>query len=192
MAHGTKGEYTVRDAAESMANCMGPSAEECNTETADQQKYPDSVIQERDFPANFVHMTGYYRDGAGIAQWSKSVETIAALHGLSGDSDLRRRSSRAGVFDEGPTGSLKASATIVWGLRDFALDRNLSLDGIGDYLVYNSQVITLPRAGHFTPIEQESRIAIAKVVEWAVAGEKGDVVSAVEPSYAGAALTLST
>lgn len=184
--------YTVRDSAEAMANCMGPSADECTTETNDHQKYPDSVIRERSFPANFVHMTSYYRDGTGIARWSKSVETVAALHSLNQNSNLRRRSSRAGVFDEGPAGSLKTSSTIVWGLKDRALDRNLNLDGISDYLVHNSQVFTLPRTAHYTPVEQESRVALAKVVEWAIAGEKEDLRSVVESSYAGAALMAST
>lgn len=191
IAHGEGGDYTVLDAAESMASTLGPSAEECKTENSDHERYPESVIKQRS-SGNFVNMASYYRHGTAVTPWSKSVETIATLHSLGRGSELRRSSSRAGVFDDGPKGSLKANATIIWASKDTALERQLCLDGIGDYLVHNSQVITLPRSGHCTPIEQESRVALQKVIEWAVGGEKEDIGSVIEASYAGAAVTLRT
>ncbi|KAL1971117.1 hypothetical protein VTN77DRAFT_68 [Rasamsonia byssochlamydoides] len=191
IAHGELGDYTVLDAAESMASSLGPSAEECETENSDHDRYPESVIKQRG-SGNFVNMASYYRHGTAVASWSKSVESIATLHGLSRGSDVRRMSSRAAVFDDGPKGSLKANATILWALQDVALERQLCLDGIGDYLVHNSQVITLPRSGHFTPIEQESRVALEKAIEWAVGGEKEDIGSIIRTSYSGAAVTLRT
>lgn len=191
MAHGPVGDYTVKNAAESMAGSLGPSVEEGSSETSDHEKYSDNVVRQP-FSEKFVHMTHYYRQGAGVRHWNKSIETITGLHGLGRGNDLGRRSSRSGVFDEGPKGALKAPATVVWGLNDDALDPRLNFDGIGDYLVHNSQVITLPRSGHFTPIEQESGPALLKIVEWAVAGEKDDVDSIVKSVYPGASVTLRT
>jgi pimeloyl-ACP methyl ester carboxylesterase len=191
MAHGPVGEYTVKDAAESMAGSLGPSGKEGASETVDHEKYSENVARQS-FSEKFVHMTSYYRHGTGVRRWNKSIETITGLHGLGRGNDLGRRSSRAGVFDEGPKGALKANATVVWGLNDDALDPRLNFDGIGDYLVHNSQVITLPRSGHFTPVEQESGSALQKIVEWAVAGEKDDVDPVVKAVYPGASVTLRT
>ncbi|QKX56621.1 uncharacterized protein TRUGW13939_03726 [Talaromyces rugulosus] len=191
MAHGPVGEYTVKDAAESMAGSLGPSAKEGASETADHEKYSENVARQP-FSEKFVHMTSYYRHGTSVRRWNKSIETITGLYGLGRGNDLGRRSSRAGVFDEGPKGALKANATVVWGLNDDALDPRLNFDGIGDYLVHNSQVITLPRSGHFTPVEQESVSALQKIVEWAVAGEKDDVDPVVKAVYPGASVTLRT
>jgi hypothetical protein len=191
IAHGELRDYSMLDATESMASTLGPSAEECKTETSDHERYPESVIKQR-ASGNFVNMASYYRHGTAVARWSKSVESIATLHGLSRGSELRRMSSRAAVFDDGPKGSLKANATILWGLKDDALERQLCLDGISDYLVHNSQVITLPRSGHFTPTEQESRLALQKAIEWAVGGEKEDIGSVIKACYPGAAVTVRT
>ncbi|KAH8692847.1 putative alpha/beta hydrolase [Talaromyces proteolyticus] len=191
LANGTVDDYTVKDATESMATSLGPSAAECATETFDHETYPKGIIKQQ-FSEKFINMVSYYRHGTSVGRWNKSIETITALHSLGGGDDLGRRSSRAGVFDDGPKGALRAKATVVWALNDHALDQRLNLDGIGDYLVHNSQVISLPRSGHFTPIERESGVALQKIVEWAVAGEKEDVNSVVQAVYPGASVTLRT
>ncbi|PLB46785.1 putative capsule-associated protein CAP1 [Aspergillus steynii IBT 23096] len=182
-------KYTALDAADCMASTLGPSAEELKTRTADGQGYPASISEERTV-SNFMHMASYYRDNTALARWQKSVETIADLHNIQQGKHLRRASSGTGLFDEGPKGALKASATFVWGKADIALDPRLCLVGIGDYLVQNSQVIELPRSGHFTPLEQESRAALEKAVEWAVQGEKEDVGAAIQSCYPGAVVTM--
>lgn len=183
------GEYSLRDAAESMASTLGPSAEECKTKTASNEGYPTSVTQDRVL-GNFEHMASYYRHGTAVGRWHQSIETVASLHSINRGSELLRMSSGAGLFDDGPEGVLKANATIIWGQKDIALEPHLCLDGIADYLVYNSQVIMLPRSGHFTPIERESRAALEKAVEWAVKGEKEDIGAVIEACYPGAVVTV--
>lgn len=190
-SYGAAGKYTVKDIAESMAGSLGPSAKEGASETVEHEKYSDAVVRQP-FSEKFVHMTNYYRHGAGATRWNKSIETITGLYGLGLGNDLGRRSSNAGVFDEGPKGALKANATVAWGMSDEALDPRLNFDGIGDYLVHNSHFVALPRTGHFTPIEQESGPALRKIVEWAVAGEKDDIDSVVKAVYPGASLALRT
>lgn len=187
-SHGNA-EFTIRDAAECMASSLGPSTEECKTRTADGTEYPPTVKNERAL-SNFQHMVGYYRDGAAVSRWRKSVQTIADLHSIAGGNEMRRTSSGAGLFDDGPAGVLKANSTILWGKADIALNAQLCLDGISDYLVYNSQVVVLPRSGHFTPLERESRVAIEKTVEWAVKGEKEDIGAVVQACYPNAVVTI--
>ncbi|GFF30780.1 epoxide hydrolase 3 [Aspergillus lentulus] len=182
-------DFTTRDAAECMASTMGPSTEECKTRTAAGDEYPVSVKEERAL-SNFQHMVGYYRDGAALGRWCKSIQTIADLHSIAGGNELRRIGSGAGLFDDGPTGALKASSTILWGKADVALDPQICLDGISDYLVYNSEVVMLPRSRHFTPLERESRVALEKTVEWAVKGEREDIGAVVQACYPEAAVTV--
>ncbi|EAU36344.1 conserved hypothetical protein [Aspergillus terreus NIH2624] len=181
--------FTDRDAAECMASSIGPSIEECRTQTADGDEYPVALAKERAY-ANFEHMAKYYREGLALARWEKSVQTITDLHSISGGRELHRASSGAGIFDDGPKGALKAPATVLWGKQDIALDPRLCLDGISDYLVADSQVIELPRSGHFTPLEKESALALEKAVEWAVQGEKNDIVAVLQACYAGAVVKV--
>lgn len=182
-------ELSVLDAAECMASSMGPSAEESKTKTADGEEYPASVKDQRVF-GNFDQMVSYYRHGVAISRWRKSVETIASLHSIARGSELRRTSSGAGLFDDGPQGVLKANATVIWGKEDIALEPQLCLDGMADYLVQNSQVVLLPRSGHFTPMERESRVALEKTVEWTVKGEREDIGAVVQACYPKAAVTV--
>lgn len=188
VSHG-KAEFTIRDAAECMASTRGPSVEECKTKTADGVEYPASVKTQRVF-GNFDHMVGYYRDGAAVSRWQKSIETIASLHSIARGGELRRTSVGAGLFDDGPQGALKGYATVIWGKEDIALDPQLCLDGISDYLVRNSQVVMLPRSGHFTPIERESRVALEKAVEWTVKGEREDIGAVARACYPKATVTV--
>lgn len=180
-SHGNA-EFSPRDAAESMASSMGPSQAESKTKTPNGDSYPSTIKYSREF-ANVMNMAGYYRDGAATGRWHKSLETITGLHGIAGGHDLRRTSSGSGLFDEEAPGVLKASSTVFWGKLDIALDPMICLDGMADYLVSGSQVVLLPRSGHFTPIEVESRAALRTAVQWAVQGEKEDVGVAVQRTY---------
>jgi pimeloyl-ACP methyl ester carboxylesterase len=180
-SHG-KAKLTPGDAAESMASSMGPSLAESKTQTPNGDSYPRTIKYSREF-ANVMNMAGYYRDGAGLSRWNKSLETVTALHRLAAGNELRRTSSGTGLFDEAAPGVMKASSTVLWGKLDIALEPTICLDGMADYLVGDSQIVLLPRSGHFTPIEVESRAALKSAVEWAVQGEKEDIGVAVQRTY---------
>lgn len=188
-----KADLTSQDLAECMATTKGPSAHECRTRTTTGETYPESVQDNRWSPSStFNHMTSYYRDGAVRARWEKSLETIAYLHSLNSSygNRTRRYSSGAGVFDEGPEGVLKSSSTIVWGMEDVALEPHLCLDGISDYLVSDSQVVKLPRSGHTTAMEGQSRDVLEGVIRWSVKGEKEDVGGVVRRCYPDAVVSV--
>lgn len=181
--------FSEADASECMASTIGPSQDECKTQTASGEEYPMSVKTERSV-SNFVHTASYYRHGAASKRWQKSVETVANLHSISQGNELRRASSGAGMFDNGPAGTLKAPSTIIWAKKDLALQPQLCLDGISDFLGSRSQAIELPRSGHFTPIERESRMALEKAVEWAAKGEREDIGAVITASYPKCTVTV--
>ncbi|KAJ5834893.1 hypothetical protein N7447_000919 [Penicillium robsamsonii] len=182
-----KDEHTHLDVADCMASTMGPSAAESHSKTPSGDAYPASL--DKRALAHVLHMAAYYRDRAATARWVKSIETVAGLHSIS--SKKRMASSGAGLFDEGPPGALKASTTIFWGKNDIALDPRICLDGMGDYLVQGSQIVLLPRTGHWTPLERESGAALTKTIEWAAQGEQGDIGTVIVESYPGAQVTFS-
>jgi pimeloyl-ACP methyl ester carboxylesterase len=167
------------NAAEAMAAILGPGVKECSTETATSrsdlksERYGSSVFERAKDPGEaFWHKTAYYRDGVGFDPWVKSLEAITDLYNIESDmsspgSAHRRRSSSASsaLFTEHFKGSLRAPTTVVWGEADIALSRPICIDGIGDYLAKGSEVILLPRAGHWTPVEKESRAILAKIVK---------------------------
>lgn len=189
--HGEVVQYTICDAAEALAATVGPAAEQRATWTKSGERYSEPTARERPYEG-IMQMTRYFSDGTVRDPWQKSAETVAALHSLRRGNELGRRSSSAAVFDDGPPGALRARSTIVWGLKDRTFHRQICLDGIRDYLVSNSQVILLPRSGHSPQIESESRIALRKVIEWAVMGEKGDVGDAAQKAYSGAVVSVRT
>lgn len=187
LAAGATGEYTLKDAQESMASTIGPGENELRTETDIREEYPEAVCN-RQRKGNFVDITSYYRHGAALGTWHKSLETISSLHAIC-PYEPRRTSSGTGVFDASP-GTLKANATVIWAMKDPALDPQLMLEGIADYLVSGSQVITLPRAGHFTPVEVEARTALEETIKWSVAGEKSDLEADISAVYPGASVMV--
>ena len=185
-----KSEYKLAD---SMASTLGPSEAECKTETTEENalSYSPMVRRRAQNPgAFFLDMTAYYTDGAGTQRWEKSLETIGALHNIeceNSDHPRRRNSSASsGIFDSPYAGSLRAPATVLWGQRDQACTQRICLDGIGDFLAKSSQVVLLPRTGHWTPVERESRTALGRVIEWYVDGDgeaNGDVGDVVKKVY---------
>ena len=175
-------------AAEAMASSLGPGLDECQTKTPDGQSYPKSVTQNAT-SGGFLNKIRYYREGMFAGQWQKSLETLADLHSIGLNGTTRRSSSGAGLIEDGPKGALSAPVTIVWGQKDLMLDQRIALDGIADYFARKSQVVMLPRSGHWTSVEQESQKAFERVVEWA-AGGKEDLGRMIQEVYRDARITV--
>ena len=186
IAAGKDHPFDSKQAAEAMASSHGPSVHECRSMTAAQESYPASVRQ-RSASGGFTEKIRYYREGLFSDAWVKTLETLAALYEIDGG---RRTSSGAGLFDDEPKGSLKAKTTVVWGLLDGAIDQRMALEGIGEYLPRGSQVVVLPRTGHWTPNPGVGREALERVIEWAAGGEKGDLRQMVVDVYERARVTV--
>ncbi|KIV77363.1 hypothetical protein PV11_09163 [Exophiala sideris] len=168
-------EYRVQ---ECMASTFGPSLHECKTSAISSvangdagQTYGSSVAQRAESPGvAFWNMTGYYRDGVASLPWTKSLETIADLYAIEttaseSSSPRHRRSSVSNsLFIDHLKGQLNAPTYVLWGEKDLACGRSICLDGLGDYLAKDSEIIILPRSGHWTPVGKESRVALATVI----------------------------
>lgn len=175
---------------EALACTLGPSEQECKVTSngingSAKEMYGPSVLERAKSPAAlFWEQTCYYRDGVGFKPWTKSLETIADLYALDAaasepSSPAGRRSSSSassGLFTPQLKGVLNAPATILWGQKDLAIGKQICLDGLGDYLAKDSEVVMLPRSGHWTALEPESRAALARVVGLYAGGQESQVV----------------
>lgn len=161
-----KAEYNVQD---SLAATLGPGLLEVETKTNQGDTYGQSVhARAASAGEAWWHQTAYYRNGLATRKWEKSLETIAELFNVENESSpIRRRSSLGStpLFGEQYPGALKAPATILWGENDLAVGKAICLDGISDYLAAGSEVILLPKTGHWATVEKESRVALARLVE---------------------------
>ena len=185
------------NAQESLAATFGPSMLECKTHTASAQSetYGETVPGRASSPGTVaVCQTSYYRDGLALDHWTKSLDIIADLHSIelnnSNGSPYRRRSSSASssLFGEQYKGSLHAPVTVLWGQDDYACYPPICLDGIGDYLGRDSEVVLLPNCGHWPPMERRGRDAIAAALTYFVVQDRvvGSVAEAVGEVYPGA------
>lgn len=195
------------DPPHSMAMSMGPGEAECRITTGDEKadKYSASVLARAiKTGAWFYSSTAYYRDGAAFDKWEKSIHTLGAFHNIEIDNEnsstvgaqfRKRRTSSASstLFSESCANSLKAPATILWGRKDRACSEPICLDGIGDYLTRDSQVLMLPNTGHWTPIEKGSREVFKRALERLVqSGDlmKKDLQNIVKDTYPSAFISI--
>lgn len=160
------------EAAIHMASSLGPSASCCSSSTVNGSQGYGLTVMERAPHGAWANSIRYYSEGLTTQRWEKSLETMAALHNLRSKS--RRSSSGAGIFEDKP-GQLRAPTTVLWGEKDPALSSTIMTEGIKDYFVFESQVITLPKLGHWVPVEEGGAEVIADVVAWALDLDKGSL-----------------
>ncbi|KZF22210.1 putative alpha/beta hydrolase [Xylona heveae TC161] len=183
---GAKPSFQGISVAELMASSLGPSKMEVASATPVGERYPPSVTARlRSGP--WPEQIRLYREGLAWGTWEKSLETLGILFNLD---DGRRPSSGAGLFEEGPLGSLKAPATIIMGERDLAMEPRIALDGIGDYLFRRSQVIILPKNGHWVPIEDKGGALLEQVIQWAGTSRQEKLSQRVNGLGTGAKITV--
>lgn len=200
-------DKTDHDPPHSMAMTIGPGEAECQTATdeAKPKRYGESVLaRAQESGGWFISSTAYYRDGLALGKWEKSINTLGAFHNIEIDNEnsitktshfRKRRTSSASstLFSEICAGSLKAPTTIIWGKKDYALSHAICLDGIGDYLTRDSQVLMLPNTGHWTPIEKGSREILREILEYLVQNgdiEKKNLQDIVKQTYPSAFISI--
>jgi hypothetical protein len=139
--------------------------------------YPPPLESVADF---ILPHLGLYREDLLLGTWEKSLETVVALSEVPASAARHGSgSSGAGLFEDGPSGSLKAPTTIVYGKWDLGFDKRLALEGISDYLDSGSQVVLLD-GGHWLPVEEFGSRVLEKVVEWALGDEVVPLTKRVE------------
>lgn len=175
MASGNLNAPNSPEAVIHMASSLGPNKVSCRSSLG-AEGYGMTVSERADIGAWYSGCR-YYSEGLAMKPWKKSLETVIGLHNLG--EKRRRSSSGAGIFDEKP-GRLKQKTTILWGESDPALQSNIMMEGIKDYFVHNSQLVSLPKLGHWVPLEQDGADAITKVITWALHGEKDTIEEALQ------------
>ncbi|KAF2476913.1 alpha/beta-hydrolase [Lindgomyces ingoldianus] len=176
---------STQEAADWMAMSTGPGPGQFPTSKLSltnsdkpQQTYPQSVYT-RIPDLGMSQKIRFYRENLILAPWEKSLETVVALSELDG-MHPRRSSTGAGLFEDGPQGSLKAPATIVYGKQDPAFSPRLALDGIADYLVRGSKVVLIEKGGHWLPFEELGARVLERIVEWEFESLEGDMLGGLE------------
>ena len=167
-----------------LASSIGPSIRECTTAVnGSELAYSDSVRQRASAGGNREKLT-YYRHGLAFARWEKSIETLWELNQIQEQTDKRRSSSAATIFDNGPKGSLKAATTVIWGKSDIAIENAIALEGYNDFFtVKNSHLITISRCGHWSPVEKQAIPIFEEVLEWSITGEEGSLKDRLGDNY---------
>lgn len=168
LAPGKYRKLTSKEAGEAMAASAGPGLAQLN----ESDGYAASLRSR--LPNNgMLEKFRIYREGLFRGPWEKSIETIVALSEIQPSGKRGSGGSGTGLFDDGPPGAFKAPATMIYGSGDPAFDSRLVLDGVGDYLAKDSQVVVLEDSGHWLPLEELGSNAIEEVVAWAIDGEEG-------------------
>lgn len=163
-----------KETAEFLSMSAGPSV----TQILEAEgEYPESV-RKRAGDWGMSEKIRIYREHLLLNPWEKSLETVVELSEIP--TSLRRSSSGAGFLDEGPAGALKAPATVVYGIEDRSFDKRLGLEGLGDYLVKGSQLLTIAGAGHWLPFEGVGSKVLEEVVDWAMGDENEPLSETLE------------
>ncbi|KAI9654211.1 MAG: hypothetical protein M1821_006739 [Bathelium mastoideum] len=196
--------YSTTQSALTLAGALGPSPAECATANAEHATYGPSVrARARAADAGFHEKIRIYRGGLAAGRWARSLQTLAALQELenaaaerdaSSPRRRRRRSSAGfggGLFEDGPVGAVKAPCTVIWGSGDLALEPRICLDGIGAYLgIRGSQVIVLPKGGHWALVREDGRRLVSECLLWSLEGEESDLKDRVNGLGLGAKVTV--
>lgn len=179
----SKRKANVEISGEQAAEFAIASTEPGTAETSfnDGDAYYAAAVKSRIPDGGWSEKIRIYREGLFRRPWEKSLETIIALSDLdTGKRGRRLSSTGAGLFEDGPPGSLKAPATIVFGKSDFAFEMHICLDGISEYLVKDSQVVVLEKGGHWLPYEEEGRKLLESVIVWALEENRGPLKTSLE------------
>ena len=190
-------------AARATAASNGPSAAAAQTRTADGGSYGASVVRRAQSDGDWDQRILVYKQGLASRRWthsaavkaflssgsSPSSSTFAAGDAAANDSPLvsgaqvltsRLDPSRA-VPANSPAQDLagfKVPATVLFGMKDPALDPRVVLDGIEAYFAPGSQggrqdkshVLKMAKCGHWSPVEEEGREVLGSVLKWMVEG----------------------
>lgn len=151
------------DFFQAMAASLGPTECEAETKTAvHSEGYGSTAIHRARSPAALLwQMTGLYRNGVLRGTWLKSKETLDSMP------ETRNHPHTASLTGaEGNLARLQVPATVIWGIKDHVLMPEICLDDVHKYLAPRSEVISLPRTGHWVPIETESIQVILEVLRY--------------------------
>lgn len=105
------------------------------------------------------------------ANTQEAIDRLRAMRGLKGQPNAFAKSTTRQAFMP------KAETRVVWGALDMALDRELMLEGMEEWVGGWENIVVIKSVGHWTPSEQgptgligEGTRIIAKSIADAVDG----------------------
>ncbi|KAL4803029.1 Alpha/Beta hydrolase protein [Aspergillus unguis] len=128
---------------EALAASLGPDVAMATSTSAGKVRYGSTILHRATSSAALLwNMTGLYRNGVLRGQWTRPEVEITEP-------------------------ASQAPATVIWGLSDHVMESEICLDGLADsgFLAPGSEVITLPRAGHWVPLETECIPVLCDVLQ---------------------------
>lgn len=154
---------------ECLAASLGPGLDEIST-AVDKETYGKTVgIRSRSTGELFWQQTAYYRHGLGTGPWRKSaamLKMIADAKRLEIPDDKTRITTGSTVSEIGGDSlRLKWPTTVIWGTQDIVLREEIYLSGLDRCLGKESELILLPRSGHWVPLEAEGCAVFGHVIE---------------------------
>ena len=152
-------------AADALAASLGPAPDQCN------EPYYSEFVRRRVKDGPLVEQIRYYREGFAFGKWLKSAEITSALNELTSTDQQNDQNNDTHILELKPKGALNARSTIIWGVHDIALDMRMALSDIENYLPSGSCVVTVPKSGHWLPLNEDGESAIEESILWALSTE---------------------
>lgn len=187
------GHLTIQDSPAviaELAGFLGPLNP--SRESGISRNFGESTVKRSYSGKGHAEPLRYYRGGLSSKRWDQPIELALKLSALADYNKTERKKSMSLGATSQLRGALGAPATIIWGEKDPALDHRIMLEGIDEYLKRDSQVIRLPKTGHWVPKQGEGPAVVAAVVEWALGDEeKNTLVEELKTASASAKLTVA-
>lgn len=167
------GRLGPKEAGEAMAMSTGPGLQQLDGATSSSLRYGESV-RRRVADRGMSEKVKIYRDNLFAGKWDKSLETTAALVNIASSKPRTTTSSGPLIHGLKDGRYLKAPITFLLGERDPAFNKRVVLDNFKDIMHGGGQVVTIKNAGHWLPLEAESRRVVERTVAWVLrSGEQG-------------------
>lgn len=164
------GQKPIQSLAYGMAVSQGPNQEACGSRLVygNAGGYATSVQRRAaDVNTSFFENIRLYREGLASQPWIPLESTRVRL--------VQRFSSRGGATRELGSGDTRsdafyAPATVVWGMKDPALNFAAVADGVEKCMMPGSHILTVRRAGHWVPAERAGIEVLGKTIAWVLQG----------------------
>ncbi|KAJ9629831.1 hypothetical protein H2203_002212 [Taxawa tesnikishii (nom. ined.)] len=170
IAYRSKGPLPASLAADATASSNGPSPAECTNGA-----YSASVASRATRSGDWMQKILYYRQGLATRPWENKSVHLPSLSTPTRSSGVESNDDSTALLSSSHpqyrlSSQLRVPMTVVYGLKDIALDPRICLDGIGGFIASDvrerSNIIRLPKCGHWAMLEQDGRSVIDAVLWW--------------------------
>lgn len=178
--HGVAGPRPYHIPVRDWAASLGPGVHECGGHDHAVPTYGRSVIARAAYAPNrtWDERIGLYKNGLIRTPWTRRIRS-------------KKGQASTGIepIDEG---QIRCHTTVVFGLKDEALDHRIAVDGMSDFISPQAngdckgQVITMESVGHWSPLHPLGSRIIEEVLLRRITGaEPNESMHANDTFFAG-------